>query len=301
MLSTLSKRRPGFTLIELLVVIAIIAILIGLLIPAVQKVREAAQRTQSANNLKQMGLAMHNIASATDQPLPPSYGIYAGETTTASVFFYMLPYIEQGNIYNLYFAQPDKGTGSPPASTPIPTYVAAADPTNPGNDTHTSYSSNAAVLGTSTLSQPGGNVKLSALTSGKGTTSTILFMERFASTGGPAANNHHWQHTNQGGNNLYLSNATATTNFPNPDFSLQPASLGPAPGSNNDASTATQSATAFTAAGIQVGMGDGSVRTAGKSVTTTGGVAGFSTVSIWTWACVGPTNPISAAPPPSGW
>ena len=48
-------------------------------------------------------------------------------------------------------------------------------------------------------------------------------------------------------------------------------------------------------------MADGSVRTVGKSITTTGGVTGFSTVSIWTWACVGPTNPISAAPPPSRW
>jgi prepilin-type N-terminal cleavage/methylation domain-containing protein len=299
MLSKLSKRRPGFTLIELLVVIAIIAILIGLLIPAVQKVREAAQRTQSSNNLKQLGLAMHNMASATDQPLPPSYGLYAGETATASVFFYMLPYIEQGNIYQTYFAQPDKGTGSPPASTPISTFIAAPDPTNPANDTHTSYSSNAAVLGGGNSQM--GTVKFSALTSGKGTTSTILFMERFASTGGPAANNHHWQHTNQGGNNLYLANMTTTTNFPNPDFSLQPATLGPAPGTNSDASTATQSATAFSAAGIQVGMADGSVRTVGKNITTTGGVSGFSTVSIWTWACVGPTNPISAAPPPSGW
>jgi prepilin-type N-terminal cleavage/methylation domain-containing protein/prepilin-type processing-associated H-X9-DG protein len=90
--------RAGFTLIELLVVIAIIAVLIGLLVPAVQKVREAAARIQCSNNLRQLGLALHNHHDAIG-------GFPAAKVTTPTIhtwFPFILPYIEQDNLYKRY-------------------------------------------------------------------------------------------------------------------------------------------------------------------------------------------------------
>jgi prepilin-type N-terminal cleavage/methylation domain-containing protein len=98
-----STRHLGFTLIELLVVIAIIAILIALLLPAVQQAREAARRTQCKNNLKQLGLALHNYHSSLNT-FPPSmaHGGAASYTGGAnwSVLAYLTPYLDQTNVYN---------------------------------------------------------------------------------------------------------------------------------------------------------------------------------------------------------
>jgi prepilin-type N-terminal cleavage/methylation domain-containing protein len=93
------SRKDGFTLIELLVVIAIIAILIGLLLPAVQKVREAAARTQSQNNMKQMGLAAHGYNDAIGH-MPPAFVEYgpAKGYKDGSWLVHILPYVEQDNL-----------------------------------------------------------------------------------------------------------------------------------------------------------------------------------------------------------
>ncbi len=97
-----NAARRAFTLIELLVVIAIIAILIGLLLPAVQKVREAAARTQSQNNLKQVALSLHNFYDANNKT-PPMFGVMRPTDSGpgGSVFYHLLPYFEQENLYRL--------------------------------------------------------------------------------------------------------------------------------------------------------------------------------------------------------
>src|SRR4051794_35933884 len=101
----MSQRRPGFTLIELLVVIAIIAILIALLVPAVQKVREAAAGVQCTNNLKQIALGVQNYHD-TFGHFPTGGGDPGGQNPAVRTFyfswpFHIMPYIEQDNLFRL--------------------------------------------------------------------------------------------------------------------------------------------------------------------------------------------------------
>src|SRR5437016_3764823 len=137
-------RHGGFTLIELLVVIAVIAVLIALLLPAVQKVREAAARTQCSNNLKQLALGLHNYHDV-NRVFPPAGTIIQipGSTTDASANstglnclgaagwgYFILPYIEQGPAYAQYNpkAPYDSPANRAVSSAVIPTFRCPSEP-----------------------------------------------------------------------------------------------------------------------------------------------------------------------------
>jgi prepilin-type N-terminal cleavage/methylation domain-containing protein/prepilin-type processing-associated H-X9-DG protein len=174
-------RRKGFTLIELLVVIAIIAILIGLLLPAVQKVREAAARAQCQNNLKQIGLAMHNYHD-TYKRLPAG-----GDALGFSAHAYLLPYLEQNNLYVTinFTVSPTAAANSVPAGTPLQAFVCPSDPQNSlpagqgGNNYVWNYGSDMLFFS----SQTGGvfmfgNTKVTLQGITDGTSNTAAFSER---------------------------------------------------------------------------------------------------------------------------
>jgi prepilin-type N-terminal cleavage/methylation domain-containing protein/prepilin-type processing-associated H-X9-DG protein len=214
------RQWRGFTLIELLVVIAIIAVLIGLLLPAVQKVREAAARMSCQNNLKQISLGTINCADTNQGILPGDAGAYPVMIKLGSpyngdggVFFHILPYIEQDNLYkstlgpnwssNYHSArnggQPltySQWNSSVLGNTTVKTYICPSDPTSSGgwSKAVTSYAFNGQVftqaidLGPSYYGGQGGTwgnqVKFPSFIQ-DGTSQTVAFTEKEVTSYGP--------------------------------------------------------------------------------------------------------------------
>ncbi len=209
------RGRSAFTLIELLVVIAIIAVLVGLLLPAVQKVREAANRAQCQNNLHQMTVGVLNAATQYNGELPPAFGPYPNKATATTTFaptlIWLLPYIEMQTVFNTFPAtNPTLGpawyqaasTGSSVPQIKIytcpsdTTMKAAAAAASYNANSYASYGANAFVFGTSiqTLVSPGPppsyTYTCNPISSGQGTkmptdlpdgtTNTILFTDKMA-------------------------------------------------------------------------------------------------------------------------
>ncbi len=274
----------GFTLIELLVVIAIIAVLIGLLVPAVQKVREAANRMSSSNNLKQQALATHNM-NDTYSVLPPivtngdlGWGPYTVRSgvTRGSLYYFMLPFVEKEPEFKLMATNhPDSWW----CGFQIKTFISPSDPSAPAGFLDTgspragvSYAPNELAFGN------GGNLgagqwwedaapqKAIPRTFPDGTSNTILFAEKYMVCGPSPGNVSNFYWGEDGGPCDRLGGV---------------GSNGSVPGFHNSVTLLPQTKPTWnfgcdpcrvqtmSTAGIQVGLADGSVRNVSAAISQT--------------------------------
>ena len=288
------KNRAGFTLIELLVVIGIIGVLLGLLLPAVQKVRESAARAQCMKNLKELGLGMHNYHDSLGG-FPPGIGFPTGSSGGGGLYgtglFHLLPYIEQDNLY----LKAQEGPG-PPGSNPaifgnsIKPFQCPADPSienrlyqgNPWGAS--SYAGNVQVFcQTEAITFRVLNLYRRARIAadfGDGTSSTILFAEKYARCTKPS------QRLDEGGNFWAYSETGSDAKPLHPGFaftwtsySVGPQSkfqVQPSPFLGNCDPTLTSTPHS---SGMQVGLADGSARILKRNISE----------STW-WAACTPAN-----------
>jgi prepilin-type N-terminal cleavage/methylation domain-containing protein len=287
------RSRHGFTLIELLVVIAIIGVLIGLLLPAVQKVREAANRMKCGNNLKQVLIGLHNYHD-TNNCLPPGvsqqlYTAYSGYDRRSWMYF-LLPFIEQGSLYRQM--ETAYGTGSyttflPGHESVVPSLMCPTDPANPkvltaGATTPAAsqgFHGNYVLCGGDTYFTPGGadgtaldgafyaKSKTRFADIADGTSNTLFASELILSpdtgTHDVRGRYHNAIHCDVLFSTMYPPNSTVGDNPQGYCVPIPKAPCTSAPSTSNGFSLARS----YHTGGVNAGLGDGAVRFISDSVT----------------------------------
>jgi prepilin-type N-terminal cleavage/methylation domain-containing protein len=294
--------RTAFTLIELLVVIAIIAILIGLLVPAVQRVRLAAARAQSQNNVKQIVLAVHGYHDVKKRVPPMADAVHQGQPNAgaqnvnnyASLFYFILPYVEQQPLYQLGQTNNgvwEKSPNNAGAQT-IPIYISPRDPSGPlpqwresngGTWAIGNYALNHAVFGVPCGSNTVSPLKLQTIIDG--TSNTVGFGEQYGRCGTgetdttSGTNNFHrlwayrapwnWERASYFDTRILSFNMLGTSQGNNSACTCTATSYGMAP---QDAPTVANcypyGLQAMDSSVCVVGMMDGSVKSVSTSVDT---------------------------------